>query len=341
MDFKDFIYPCFALLVSLMPASSSHANDIHLHLPLVCHLGTSCFIQNYVDHDPSPNYQDFMCGSRTYDGHDGTDFRVPSIRFMQAGISILAAADGVILRLRDGVDDSVLPLNKSTVAGKECGNGLIISHAHGWQTQYCHVRKNSISVKAGETVKAGQAIALLGMSGATEFPHLHFTLRHDGKLIDPFNPDHATQAETCKSHRNLWGNNIYPPNDYQERIFLGFEFSNHALSMQELEKGTLHAFAFHDQTEALVVHVRMIGLLKGDQAELQLHDPGGLLIAHYRQHKLPNSQAQTLIYSGIKRPQGGWINGIYSIKFIITNKDELVFERSKTIQFPSKPSNND
>ncbi len=47
-----------------------------------------------------------MFGSRTYDGHDGTDFRVPSMTFMQAGTPILAAADGVVIRLRDGINDT-------------------------------------------------------------------------------------------------------------------------------------------------------------------------------------------------------------------------------------------
>ena len=84
--------------------------------------------------------------------------------FMQAGIPTLAAADGVVLRLRDGVNDTTLPLDKSSIAGKECGNGLIINHADGWQTQYCHLQKNSIRVTKGEVVKVGQAIALIGMS---------------------------------------------------------------------------------------------------------------------------------------------------------------------------------
>ncbi len=71
------------LLLSCLPVGCSYAGDIQLKLPLACKLGASCFIQNYVDHDPSPNYQDFMCGSRTYDKHDGTDSRVPSMTFMQ------------------------------------------------------------------------------------------------------------------------------------------------------------------------------------------------------------------------------------------------------------------
>ena len=335
---KPFLLACFAILYSYIAIRPSFADNIHLQLPLVCKLGKSCFIQNYVDHDPSSDYQDFMCGSRTYDGHDGTDFRVPSMTFMLAGIPILAAADGVVLRLRDGVNDTTLPLDKSSFVGKECGNGLIINHSNGWQSQYCHLQKNSITVKVGETVKAGNPIGLLGMSGLTEFPHLHFTLRHDGKVIDPFDPDHTSQSQSCKSLRSLWGNSIEYPNDYEERIFLGFQFSDHALSMQDIDNGIESEFVFDEQKATLVVHVRMIGLLKGDQAELILHDPRGYVIARNRQQKLRNSPAQTLIYTGAKRPQDGWINGTYTIKFLIKNKDDLVLEKMKTLQLVIKPS---
>jgi len=272
-----------------------------------------------------------MCGSRTYDGHEGTDFRLLSKSHMHAGIPILAAADGVVLRIRDGINDTSLPLDKSTVVGKECGNGLLINHTDGWQTQYCHLRKNSINVKVGETVKAGQSIALLGMSGLTEFPHLHLTLRHNGKVVDPFDPDHDSQAGTCKSGRSLWDNSVSYPNDYQERIFLGFQISDHALSAQDIDKGIQSEFVFDEKKEALVVHFRMIGLLKGDQPQLILLDPKGSVITQHRQQKLANSQAQTLIYSGFKRPQGGWINGNYTIKLFIMKNDKLVVEKMKTI----------
>ena len=219
MKLKRLIPHFFTVLFAFSSVKYSCSKDIFLHLPLDCELGKSCFIQNYVDHDPSTNYRDFRCRSRTYDGHEGTDFRAISTTQMQAGIAILANADGVVLRIRDGIEDTSLPLDKNAVAGKECGNGLLINHADGWQSQYCHLRKNSIRVKAGETVRARQSIALMGMSGLTEFPHLHLTLRHNGKIVDPFNPDHADQANTCKSGRSFWDNSISHPNDYQERIF--------------------------------------------------------------------------------------------------------------------------
>jgi hypothetical protein len=80
----------------------------------------------------------------------------------------------------------------------------------------------------------------------------------------------------------------------------------------------------------------MIGLLRGDQPELILLDPKVSVIARHRHEKLLNPQAQTLIYSGVKRPLGGWINGSYTIKLLIMNNEELVVEKIKAIKLRSK-----
>ncbi len=65
-------------------------------------------------------------------------------------------------------------------AGKECGNGIFIEHAEGWSTQLCHLRKDSITVKKGDTVKVGQKIAEVGLSGVSDHPQVSLTVRHNG-----------------------------------------------------------------------------------------------------------------------------------------------------------------
>ena len=44
----------------------------------------------------------------------------------------------------------------------------------------------SLQVKPGDLVRAGQPLGHVGLSGLTEYPHLHFTIRHQGKIADPF-----------------------------------------------------------------------------------------------------------------------------------------------------------
>ncbi|MEX2648168.1 MAG: M23 family metallopeptidase, partial [Alphaproteobacteria bacterium] len=156
-------------------------------VPIDCAVGRDCFVQNYVDQDASAGYADFACGSLSYDGHDGTDIRLTNLVAMTRGVAVLAAADGTVLRTRDGMDDvSVAEIGAEAVEGREAGNGVIIDHGDGWETQYGHLRKGSVRVAPGQRVAAGEPIGLVGLSGGTEFPHVEFVVRHGGEEVDPF-----------------------------------------------------------------------------------------------------------------------------------------------------------
>src|SRR4051794_30969188 len=91
-----------SVLLSFVFIAPAFAQDIQLHLPVACEVGRNCLVQHYVDLDTSSAARDYQCGSLTYDGHDGTDFRVPTVK---AAVDVLAAAPGRVLRLRDGVPD--------------------------------------------------------------------------------------------------------------------------------------------------------------------------------------------------------------------------------------------
>ena len=70
-------------------------------------------------------------------------------------------------------------------AGWGSGYGYVvyINHIDGRQTRYAHLSK--ILVKAGQTVKQGERIALSGNTGVTTGPHLHFEMLINGKQVDP------------------------------------------------------------------------------------------------------------------------------------------------------------
>ena len=57
------------------------------------------------------------------------------------------------------------------------GNVIVIDHGNGWQTLYAHL--NSISVACGQSVSQGGVIGLLGSTGRSTGPHLHFEMRSD------------------------------------------------------------------------------------------------------------------------------------------------------------------
>ena len=63
------------------------------------------------------------------------------------------------------------------------GRSLLIDHGFGIRTHYGH--NDKILVKRGEVVERGQTIALLGNSGRSTGPHLHYTVEVNGKAVDP------------------------------------------------------------------------------------------------------------------------------------------------------------
>jgi len=63
------------------------------------------------------------------------------------------------------------------------GNAVEVNHGNGYSTLYAHNKKNL--VKVGETVKKGQVLALLGSTGRSNGPHVHFEVRRNGKAVNP------------------------------------------------------------------------------------------------------------------------------------------------------------
>lgn len=185
-----------ALLAPLTAAAFS------LSLPVDCTLGESCYIQHYVDRQSGRGLRDYACGTTTYEDHDGTDFALPTRAAMAAGVTVRAAAAGKIRAVRDGEPDGAHAAG-ADVSKKECGNGIVIDHEDGWQTQYCHLRAGSIAVTPGQTVPAGAALGLVGQSGLADFPHLHLTLRHNGQEVDPFRPG-GDGCATSAPADSLW-----------------------------------------------------------------------------------------------------------------------------------------
>lgn len=63
------------------------------------------------------------------------------------------------------------------------GNYVVVKHNDGLETIYCHASK--LLVKAGQRVERGQSIALIGSTGRSTGPHLHFGAKKNGKFINP------------------------------------------------------------------------------------------------------------------------------------------------------------
>jgi murein DD-endopeptidase MepM/ murein hydrolase activator NlpD len=68
------------------------------------------------------------------------------------------------------------------------GNLVIVDHGHGYTTYYAHMSK--IEAQLGDIVPRGQEIGLVGSTGRSTAPHLHFEVRQNNKYIDPQDKDH-------------------------------------------------------------------------------------------------------------------------------------------------------
>ncbi len=58
-----------------------------------------------------------------------------------------------------------------------------IDHGGGWETRYAHLSR--IDVRVGQRLAQGAVLGLVGSTGASTGPHLHFEVRHEGRALDP------------------------------------------------------------------------------------------------------------------------------------------------------------
>jgi len=91
------------------------------------------------------------------------------------GAEIHAVADGTVEAVVDGLPEQVAGSNPTGLPLEQYpGNHIIEDLGDGNYAMYAHLKTGSIKVKAGDRLTSGQVIALLGNSGNTDGPHLHF-----------------------------------------------------------------------------------------------------------------------------------------------------------------------
>lgn len=305
-------------------ASQAPPGAPRLALPIDCRIGDTCEIQNYLDRDPGPGVQDYRCSTRTYEGHGGVDIRLPDMAAQRRGVAVLAAASGRVSRLRDGVADvSVRAAGPASVAGAECGNGVVIDHGNGWETQYCHLAKGSVRVKVGDAVAAGQPIAQVGLSGNTEYPHLHLTVRRGTVTIDPFRPaEGGACALDAAPAAGLWTPEAATALEYKAGAVLNAGFAAGPVTNEQIEAGDLPPTG--SDPVVLTAYVRAISLESGDVLRLRLLSADGAVLADSRLPPLDRAKAQYMMFVGKRRPPDGWPSGAAQAEFTIERRGELV-----------------
>jgi len=111
--------------------------------------------------------------------HKGIDFTAPT------GTKIQATGDGRVVKVEKG--------------GRGYGNCVTIDHGFGFQTLYAHMLK--ISVKQGQMVKKGQMVGLVGNTGTSTAPHIHYEVHVNGSAVNPIN--YVLDGLTPMEYRDL------------------------------------------------------------------------------------------------------------------------------------------
>ena len=292
--------------LTLSMALAFPAGAFELAFPADCRLGDTCYIQQYVDHDPGSSAQDFTCGPLSYEGHDGTDIALPSRAAMLTGVNVLAAGAGTVKGLRDGIADFA-----PVVADKECGNGVLVDHGGGWETQYCHMKQGSVRVQVGDAVVPGSVLGQIGQSGMAEFPHLHLSVRHNDAELDPFAPDSLTSCGAPGP--GLWGE----PLAYQPGGLLSLGISA-AIPDYPAVKAGLASPDLPKDAPALVVWAFLFGAQAGDAILFRLTGPDGDVLTE--RTVLEKTQAQAFRAVGRKLKTAEWPAGRYQGEAILQRR---------------------
>lgn len=311
-------------LLAALFLAPAQAGAFSLSFPLDCTLNQTCFIQQYTDRDPSSKARDFTCGPLSYDGHKGTDFALPTLADMERGVAVRAAASGTVRATRDGMEDVAQNTpNAPEITNRDCGNAVVITHPDGWESQYCHLKKGSVAVKSGQTVTAGTPLGQIGLSGNTEFPHLHLSLRHNRAIIDPFSPG---TINSCNDPRpSLWS----PALPYQPGGLLDLGFATAIPSFSAVKSGTLGNETLPATAPALVLWAHIFGTQAGDTLEITISGPQGDVLSE--SIVLEKTQARAMRAVGKRLRASNWPSGTYGGTAIMTRAGKALGKKSITV----------
>jgi murein DD-endopeptidase MepM/ murein hydrolase activator NlpD len=239
-------------------------------------------ITNYPDEEPSFGITDYMGLDFSYEGHQGTDININSFRDMDEGVPVLAAKSGRVLYASDPFYD------REISAPNLPWNAVWILHEDGTESGYGHLRKNSVTVANGEYVRAGQMIGLVGSSGFTMMPHLHFevwrlicgtTYCQNANWIDPWSGTHNAAPSLWASQADYVGDDHLRVYDLAVSTSAAFSEVDRGASLSAFKERPTQPAVVGASESFLAVWTLVSGQLP-DLYSLEVHRPDGTLYAH-------------------------------------------------------------
>ncbi|WP_216870408.1 M23 family metallopeptidase [Modestobacter excelsi] len=141
------------------------------------------------------------------------------------GAEVLAVADATVVATLDSLDDQVpgsLPDPSTITLENVDGNHVVLDLGDGRYAFYAHLQKGSVTVAPGDRVRRGEVLGLLGNSGNTSAPHLHFHLMDGESVLGssglPYTYDafdvvghiDAAQFAAATSLEGVWDEHLLP-----------------------------------------------------------------------------------------------------------------------------------
>ncbi|HEU5219908.1 MAG TPA: M23 family metallopeptidase [Gemmatimonadales bacterium] len=179
------------------PATEPVPEPTRFEAPIVGAPMTDVFYGAYLDEGG----RDYSCGPKLYGGHRGTDILLRNFRVQDSGVTVVAAAAGTVAATHDGEFD------RNTSREDRMWNFVSVLHPDGRTSYYGHLRAGSLKVAVGQRVTPGSPLGLVGSSGNSNWPHLHFEVRIRDSVLDPW-------EGSCHPASSLWRNQL----DYQNRF---------------------------------------------------------------------------------------------------------------------------
>ncbi|HEX6141748.1 MAG TPA: M23 family metallopeptidase [Geminicoccaceae bacterium] len=307
--------PLSVILVTVAARAAAAAAP-ELGLPLACRPGEDCWPIRYVDHDPGPGERDYRCGEQTGDGHDGTDVAIRDLAAMAEGVPVLTVAPGVVRAVRDGEpDQNVVERGEAALQGRDCGNGVRIDHGEGWISQVCHLRRGSVRVLEGDRVERGDPLGLVGLSGATSFPHVHLTVEQEGRTVDPFLG--GADPEDCgASAEPLWRADVLEDLTYEPVVLHAAGFAGAAPEADDLRRGWHRGTELPVTSPALVFWVDGFWVRAGDRLSFEVVRPDGSVLVD-DESVIDDDHRRYFAFAGRRRPDGPWPAGRYRGRVVL------------------------
>ena len=318
-------------LGALIVCVAVQADAIEFGMPIKCNYGKDCFIQNYFDEDSSPDYKDYHCGKLSYNEHNGTDFRVRDYVAMNNGVDVIAAADGTVFNLRESVADmNVRKGDIKEISKYGCGNTVVLAHEGGIKTLYCHMKRGSIVVKKGDKVIKGQKLGEVGLSGLTEFPHVHLgVVTKDGKILDPFTGG-SSMVGCDAPQKSLWDKETREKLIYIPTGLLSSSFSDELPEAEAARGGKFRVSTVSDNVPLLVLWFDVFGLQPKDALIANIFTPEGKLLVH-KTFDIPHHGAVFFNYIGIKKREAPWPKGQYLGTIQLLRGDQQIIDERRTL----------